>query len=106
MAEDLVSGVLNVGKKIVHKAYLPVEGVGQEFEPGASRARRLSIAADHTDRTWRWEISNSLRIIEGGLVVLVSFIFIVQSDKAIGKSTEWFPVSVIGSTVQLTFPHL
>lgn len=63
-AEDLITGVLFIGKHIIHKDYSSLD----------DRLRPISL---------KWEFVNCLRIIEGMGVIIVSFVFIVQSSTVI-----------------------
>ena len=69
-ADDFVSGMLYIGKTVQRSSYSPVnEENGERRLPKHVRAK--------------WEITNALRVIEGALAIIVSFIFIVQSFEAI-----------------------
>ena len=68
-ADDFVSGILHIGKHIVQKS---------SFSPVTENDERR-LPKYHM----KWEITNAFRVIEGALVIVVSFIFIVQSNEAI-----------------------
>ena len=69
-ADDFVSGMLHIGKHIVQKS---------SYSPVTENDAERRLPKYHM----KWEITNAFRVIEGALVIIVSFIFIVQSHEAI-----------------------
>lgn len=97
-AQDLVTGALHVGKRIVKKDYLRRRSRMRRN----SFMRAISMASRNT-KNWKWELSNSLRIIEGALVIVVSFIFIVQSATAIDLWLNFAAVQFVGTLDDTAF---
>jgi len=81
-ADDLATAVLHVGKRI---------------DPGNDssvneRARRI-----------KWEVSNLMRMVEGILVIGVSFILIIQSSTAINLWLNFAGVTFVGQLDNILF---
>ena len=87
-----------MGKRIVKKDYLRRESRMRRN----SFMRAISMASRNT-KNWKWELSNSLRIIEGALVIVVSFIFIVQSATAIDLWLNFAAVQFVGTLDDTAF---
>ena len=96
-AQDLVTGALHVGKRIVKKEHLR-----RERRRRSTMMRAISMASRNT-KNWKWELSNSLRIIEGALIIMVSFIFIVQSATAIDLWLNFAAVQFVGTLDDTAF---
>lgn len=123
-AQDLVTGALHVGKRIVKKEHLR-----RERRRRSTMMRAISMASRNT-KNWKWELSkyvccclftspklvssskaqpffnwfkSSLRIIEGALVIVVSFIFIVQSATAIDLWLNFAAVQFVGTLDDTAF---
>ena len=76
-ADDLIVGVLHIGKRIIHKDYSPLDN---QLPP----------------ISWKWEITNIMRVVEGIGVIFVSFIFIIQSSTVIDLFLNFAGVAFVG----------
>jgi len=96
-AGDLVTGAIYVGRRPIKKRYLDQEiaASGSRVARRSSFMRAMSVALDK-EHPWKWEISNSMRIVEGALVVVVSFIFICQAYSAIDLWLDFAAVQFVG----------
>uniref|UniRef100_A0A7S3VF82 Uncharacterized protein n=1 Tax=Chaetoceros debilis TaxID=122233 RepID=A0A7S3VF82_9STRA len=76
-ADDLVYGVLHVGKHI-------------RIGP------RNCVPMNEPATSIKWEVSNFMRMVEGAIVIFASFIFIVQSSTAIDLWLNFAGVTFVG----------
>ncbi len=83
-ADDLIQGMLFMCKRIIPSGY---SLVGGELPP-ISR---------------KWEISNIMRFMEGLLVIVVSFVFIVQSSTVIDLFLNFAGVTFVGLLDDICF---
>ncbi len=77
-ADDLIQGMLFMGKRIIPSGYPRVDGM---LPPTIS---------------CKWEFSNIMRLVEGLLVIGVSFVFIVQSSTVIDLFLNFAGVTFVG----------
>uniref|UniRef100_A0A7S3QHE6 Uncharacterized protein n=1 Tax=Chaetoceros debilis TaxID=122233 RepID=A0A7S3QHE6_9STRA len=83
-ADDLVYGVLHVGKHI-------------RIGP------RNCVPMNEPATSIKWEVSNFMRMVEGAIVIFASFIFIVQSSTAIDLWLNFAAVTFVGQLDNLAF---
>ncbi len=83
-ADDLIQGMILMGKRIISSGNFPVDG---ELPP----------------ISWKWELSNMMRFVEGLLVIGVSFVFIVQSSTVIDLFLNFAGVTFVGSLDDICF---
>lgn len=103
-ADDLITGTLNFGRRVVKKERIrnsvvscptPSENL-EKSEQVLNLRRSISRAFRHTKNQWKWEVANAMRMAEGALVIFVSFIFISQSATAIDLWLNFAAVQFVG----------
>eukprot|EP00804_Cyclotella_cryptica_P019391 CCRYP_021124-RA/>CCRYP_021124-RA protein AED:0.13 eAED:0.53 QI:0/0/0.5/1/1/1/2/190/860 len=84
-ADDFITGMLYIWKHIVFKDYSHINN------------------HDLPPLSWKWELSNGMRIVEGALVIFTAFIFIVQSSTVIDLFLNFAGVTFVSMLDDTSF---
>lgn len=97
----MVTGIQCAGKRLIK--------TNEEGGSSANRRRRHQNQkvgeeeAPLPPKSMKWEVSNLMRLVEGALVLFVSFIFIIQSQEAIELWLNFAGVTFVGALDDAAF---
>ena len=95
-AEDFVSGIVFAGSRVLYS------GVAHQLE-GIDNEEIIEASPPKISK--KFELTNILRLTEGAMVILVSFIFIIQSRVVIDLWLNFAGVAFVGTLDDVAF-HL